>query len=83
MWEILSGDPDRLRAAVFYVLPICATILGAVGIAAWRKNEAGKRNAEMKMDMLERGMSANDIERVLTAEISDSRLRETTPYVKK
>jgi hypothetical protein len=83
MWEILSGDPDRLRAAVFYVLPVCATVLGAVGIRAWLKNEAGKRNVAMKMDMLNRGMSATDIERVLGAELSDARLRETTPYVKK
>jgi hypothetical protein len=81
-WEIVNGDPDRVRAAVFYVLPVLVTVLLVFGIGAWRRNEAHKRDAELKQQMLSKGMSADEIVRVLTAK-TDPRLNETVPYVKK
>jgi len=82
LWESLTGDPDRLRAAFFYVLPVLVTIVLVFGITAWRKNEANKRDSELKLEMLSKGMSADEIARVLTAK-TDPRLKETIPYVKK
>ncbi len=86
MWDLLTGDPNRLRVALLYFLPICLTILAAIGITAWRKNEAHKRDTELKQEMLARGMSAEEIVRVLTARTNGAapaRLAETLPYVKK
>ena len=83
LWEILKSDPDRLRAAVFYVLPVLVTILLTFAIKAWRLNEEGKRNAALKMEMLSKGMSADEIVNVLNAKSVPSRLAETMPYVKK
>jgi len=81
-WNTLTADPDRLRVAFLYILPVLVTILLAFGMKAWRKNESSKRDAELKMEMLAKGMSADEIIRVLTAR-SDIRLDETVPYVKK
>ena len=61
LWDILSGDPDRVRAAFFYVLPVLVTVLLVFGIGAWRKNEAGKRDAELKLQMLAKGMAADEM----------------------
>ncbi len=83
LWNILTGEPERLRAACFYVLPILVTILLVFGLKAWRMNEANKRDAELKIEMLSRGMSADEIVRILTAKSDPSRLAETIPYVKK
>jgi hypothetical protein len=88
MWDLLTADPNRVRICVFYILPIVLAVVASVGIKAWRKNEAHKRDNELKLEMLARGMSAEDIARVLTATINGAppdtgRLAETLPYVKK
>lgn len=77
MWEVFRTDPQTIGATVVYCV-IALAILGAVGIKAWRKNEANKRDAELKLEMIARGMSAADIERVLAAKTVDSKLAETT-----
>jgi hypothetical protein len=77
MWDIFRSDPEKLAAVFFYAL-VAATILGYVGIKAWRRNEAGKRDAELKLEMIAKGMSAAEIERVLAAKIGDPRTAETT-----
>jgi hypothetical protein len=82
LWNILTGDPDRVRAACLYVLPILVTILFVFGFKSWRMNEAHKRETELKLEMLSKGMSADEIVRVLNAK-TDLRLKETVPYVKK
>jgi hypothetical protein len=77
MMDAFRSDPESLLAVLFYAL-VAASILGYVGITAWRKNEAGKRDAELKLEMIAKGMSAADIERVLAAKTVDSKQAETT-----
>jgi hypothetical protein len=82
LWNILTGDPDRVRVACLYVLPVLVTILVVFGLKAWRLNEAHKRDADLKLEMLSKGMSADEIARVLNTK-TDLRLKETVPYIKK
>ncbi|HEX4414763.1 MAG TPA: hypothetical protein VH107_14105 [Lacipirellulaceae bacterium] len=87
MWDLLTGDPNRLRVALLYVLPICLTVLAATAIKAWRMNEAHKRDHELKLEMLAHGMSAEQIADGLGintngAATDPARLAETLPYVK-
>jgi hypothetical protein len=77
MWDIFRSDPEKLSSVLFWVIVVVG-ILGYAGIKAWRKNEAGKRDAELKLEMIAKGMSATDIERVLAANTGDSRTAETT-----
>ena len=81
MWETLQTHPEKLGPIVLYCA-IALVILGGAGIKAWRKNESGKRDAELKMEMLARGMSADDIVRVLEAKTEGAKLDETLPYKK-
>lgn len=81
MWETLQASPDQYGAVIVYSV-VALAILGAVGIKAWRKNEAGKRDAELKLEMLARGMSADDIVRVLAAKVDDANLDETALHKK-
>jgi hypothetical protein len=46
-------------------------ILWLAGIKAWRVSEANKLDNDLKMEMVARGMSADEIERVLKAKSSD------------
>jgi hypothetical protein len=81
MWEVFYTDPARL-ASLLAFLAICIGFIANVAIKAWRSNEMHKRETELKMEMLARGMSADDITRVLAAKPSDATLAETT-YQKK
>ena len=71
MWEAFQSNPSAMFSVVFWATVGIVT-LGCVGIKAWRKNEAGKRDSELKLEMLAKGMSAADIERVLAAKAIDS-----------
>jgi hypothetical protein len=82
MWETFQTDPESWGVTVMWCVIVLA-ILAGVGFKAWRKNEAGKRDAELKMEMLARGMSANDIVRVLAAKANGAKLDETAHYDKK
>jgi len=64
------------------IAAVALAIVANIWIKAWRKNEAEKRDAELKMEMVARGMTADDIERVLKAKSDDGTLAETT-YQKK
>ena len=81
MSETLQADPSRFGPIVLYCV-IGLVFLVGTGIKAWRKNEAGKRDAELKLEMLARGMSADDIVRVLAAKTDGAKLDETMPYKK-
>jgi hypothetical protein len=81
MWQVFNSDPKEL-APVLAIAAICLAIVVNVGIKAWRNNEANKRDAELKMEMIARGMSADEITRVLAAKSTDSTLAETA-YQKK
>jgi hypothetical protein len=77
MWDVFQSDPEKLGGVIFWAI-IVIGVLGYAGIKAWRYNEAGKRDAELKLEMIAKGMSAADIERILAAKAVDSKLAETT-----
>ena len=77
MWEAFQSNPSAMFSVIFWTTVGIVT-LGCVGIKAWRKNEAGKRDAELKLEMIARGMSAADIERILAAKTDDPRTADTT-----
>jgi hypothetical protein len=66
MIQILSENPQFIPA-VFGIVAVFGTIMAVAGMATWRKHQATKLEAELKMEMLARGMSAEEIERVLAA----------------
>lgn len=87
MWDLITSDPNRLRVALLYVLPICLTVLAVTGIKAWRMNEAHKRDHELKLEMLAHGTPADQVAHFHNATSGDAppastRLAETLPYVK-
>jgi hypothetical protein len=81
MWETFQTNPGEFGMVATYSL-IALAVVAAIGIKAWRNNEAGKRDAELKMEMIARGMSADEIERVLAAKSDDPKTAVTT-YQKK
>ena len=82
MWESLARDSGTLPMMLFWGM-IFVTILATYAIKTWRKHEAAKMEHELKLEMVARGMSADEIERVLTARPSSRDLAETQPYPKK
>lgn len=88
MWDLLTSDPNRLRVALLYVLPICVTVLAVTAIKAWRMNEAHKRDHELKLEMLAHGTPSDQVAHFHNATSTNtdptpSRLAETLPYQKK
>jgi hypothetical protein len=88
MWELLTSDPNRLRVALLYILPICLTILAVTAIKSWRMNEAHKRDHELKLEMLANGTPPDQVAHFHNATSPDtapvqSRLAETLPYEKR
>lgn len=81
MFEAFRFDTMGL-ASVLISFAICIAVVITAGIMAWRRNEANKRDTELKLEMVARGMSADDITRVLAAKSADSTLAETK-YQKK
>ena len=73
MFEILSQNPGFVPA-IAGMVSVFGTIIAIVGIVTWRKHQATKMQTELKMEMLARGMSADEIERVLSAK-AESRPR--------
>ena len=72
MWEALSRNPGNLAMVIFWGM-IFLTILVTYGMKTWRKHEAARMEHELKLEMLSRGMSADDIERVLAAKSTANR----------
>jgi hypothetical protein len=66
MWETFSNSPQHW-GGVLVVAAIASCILGLAAIQAWRQNQAAKMDSDLKMEMVARGMSADEIERVLKA----------------
>jgi hypothetical protein len=69
MWETFNNSPQHW-GAVLLIAVIVSCILGLAAIAAWRENQAKKLDSDLKMEMVARGMSADEIERVLKARSS-------------
>lgn len=87
MWESLTRDPYFLSFTgplLIITGLMFLTILASYAIQSWRKHQAAKMEHELKLEMLSRGMSADEIERVLAARsIANRGLCDTQPYAKK
>ena len=81
MWEAFNSDPEKL-GAVLAIASICVAYVAVKAIKAWGSNEAKKHDTELKLEMISRGMSADDITRVLAAKSDDSTLAETAYHKK-
>jgi hypothetical protein len=66
MFEILSQNPEFVPA-IGGMVAVFGTIIAVAGMLTWRKHQVTKMETELKMEMLARGMSAEEIERVLAA----------------
>jgi hypothetical protein len=67
MDHFLQGDSGKTILALVSVISVCGGPLILAGWALWLKYRKNERNAELKQQMLERGMSAEEIVRVLNA----------------
>lgn len=80
MWESLSNAPGSAVVAIFFVM-LFLSIMCSAAIPAWRKHAAAKMDHELKLEMVARGMSADEIERVLNARSAQKPdLDDTQPY---
>jgi hypothetical protein len=52
---------------VLIFLVVGATVVAIIGLFQWRKIEQRRMEASLKQEMLQRGMSADDIVRVIEA----------------
>ena len=62
MWEKIFSSPDTLVLVLAFSIPIIA-VVGHY----WHEIVKNRSNTELKRSMLERGMSAQEIEQVLNA----------------
>jgi hypothetical protein len=81
MRETFKGDPSQL-GAVLAISSVCLAVVLNVAIKTWHKNETKKHDTELKLEMISRGMSADEITRVLAANSADSTLAATTYHKK-
>lgn len=66
-YEALNGHGgERLALLVFFVVT-GVTLIATTLITQWRKHRQAEMDAALKQEMLQRGMSAEEIERVLAA----------------
>jgi hypothetical protein len=72
MWNALSERPEFPVALMFVLISffILLAIVADRAIGAWRGHQQAKIDADLKMEMIAQGMSAEDIERVLSAKMT-------------
>ena len=72
MWNALSERPDFPVVLMFVLISffIVLAIVACRAVEAWREHQQAKIDADLKMEMIARGMSAEDIERVLSAKMT-------------
>ena len=66
--SILAATSPNELMIVFGAIVLLATV--PTGLVYWHKTKRAAMDADLKMKMLEIGMSADEIERVLAAESS-------------
>jgi hypothetical protein len=66
MWELFARDP---KALILLVGILCGTLIAIVAIIAyhWGAVRQAESETSLKQDMLQRGLSVDDMERVLKA----------------
>jgi hypothetical protein len=67
MSELFQGDSGQTLIAVIAILTICGGPFFVGAWVLWLLHRKHERQDEMKREMIERGMSADDIVRVLNA----------------
>ncbi len=72
MNEFLLRHPWVVPAALAMLIPICGIIFGTV-TQYLRKSRQAELDAALKQEMIQRGMSADDIVKVLQAQSHPSR----------
>lgn len=74
MLDSLAAHPQfvflLIQGLIIVGLPVLA-ILSISGISTWRKLRTARFACELKSNMIAAGMSADDIERVLAAKVSE------------
>lgn len=66
MMAAIVWNEGTLAVLLIFSLPIVAVIAGV-----WRKTEQSRAELDLKRSMVERGMSADEIERVIAARPSE------------
>jgi hypothetical protein len=76
-------------AIVILTLLVCLTVVTNVALIQWRKVRQGEQQAALTQEMIQRGMSAGEIDQVLAASRGggskpsqplQARLKETVDY---
>ncbi len=67
-WNALLQAPDTLITLVMPVMTVLI-ILGVVIAIQWRKAQQAKYDAELKLRMIERGFTAEEIKTVISASL--------------
>ncbi|HEV3138388.1 MAG TPA: hypothetical protein VGZ26_10805 [Pirellulales bacterium] len=75
MDHFFMSRPFQPDEVIGLIIPACVTAVVALVIVTRHKRRAQRDEMEatLKMEMIERGMSADEIERVLAAKISSAR----------
>ena len=68
-------DPDKLAFVLPAFVVACIIFVGIVRIIAdaWERIRRTQIEANLKLDMLDRGLSAEEIERIVNASAGDSK----------
>ena len=69
-WQALFSHQDTAIAFGVYAMIILCIAIPVIA-TAWQKVARIRADADLKQSMIERGMSADEIERVLKAKSSD------------
>ena len=65
-WNSLLANPDLLVLVAVWAI-VGGVVLGAIIAVQWRKVEQAKAEAHLKEQMIERGFTADEIIRVISA----------------
>ena len=70
-------DPDKLAFVLPAFVVACVLLVGIVRIIsdAWERIRRAQIESDLKLDMLDRGLSAEDIERIVNASAANSKKR--------
>jgi hypothetical protein len=67
LFNALTGPSGKDLSIVLVFLFVALTLVAVFGLIQWRNIEQRRMETSLKQEMLERGMSADDIVRVIEA----------------
>jgi hypothetical protein len=65
--SFFEGESGKTLIAMLAIITVCGGPIFAIGWGAWLKHRQKELDADLKREMIERGMSADEIVRVLEA----------------